>query len=839
MWETLAIMALAGLAGQLLGPKPPKPKPAAFEDFEVPTAEEGRPLPVVYGTVRMTGPNCLWYGDLKVKEITQSDPTGLNEVVVGYKYYLGMHFGLAHPVDELRHIIIGGKGAWQGVKKRSGGNTSLNIDKPDLFGGETQEGGVDGKVQILWGGDDQLPDPYLESQLGQGEVPAYRKMTSLVFEQGYIGNSPYIKPWEFTLYRDSFDFTFYGFEGRHSPEVYTNFVGVNPAYIIYDVKTHKLYGEGLDPSDIDEESFTKVAETLSEEGFFLSILWTQEQSIDDFVKEICRYIDGIVYPDPITGKLTITLLREPSAFTGEVLDESNVKEIMNFSRPSWGETVNQIQGSYTLPGTPNTVSGVVSNMANIDIQGGAIINQTIDYTAINDQDLGLRVISRDLRSLSTPLARATLSLVPQPLPKYFPGDQVALSWGQFGLDSLKMRVIRATYGGVSKDEVVLDLIEDVFGLPENSYVEPTDVEWEYPVSAPTAATYVRVQEAGYFFVFHEIFSGREVFFSSFEEEDLWYAQILASASPDTIDYGVYEGSQEVYKGRGSLVDRSELTEEVGKAEVSWLYLDSLGFINDAEVGDFLQIGDKELCTVESKDLSNSRLQVNRGVLDTTPQVHSSGTSVRLSNRMLGTILRKEYLRSSTARVKLTPKTLQGELEVSDSPQYTSVHYSRSYRPYAPGKFRINGQTYPETGFTSDIVVSWQHRDRTQQKDKENILTQEANSVGPETGTTYTLRFSCEGDLLREVAGITGTSYTYLRTDENQDKIDEGKLEQSPVLVELYSVRDGVESFDRHSWTVLRESGFGEAFGQYFGGPGQGEPDPGENFGNDFSSGFGA
>ena len=38
--------------------------PSEIADFDVPTAEEGRPVPVIFGTVRVTGSNVLWYGDL-------------------------------------------------------------------------------------------------------------------------------------------------------------------------------------------------------------------------------------------------------------------------------------------------------------------------------------------------------------------------------------------------------------------------------------------------------------------------------------------------------------------------------------------------------------------------------------------------------------------------------------------------------------------------------------------------------------------------------------------------------------------------------------------------------
>ncbi len=52
-----------------LAPKPPTPKPATLSDFDVPTAEEGRPIPVVFGTKVIRGANVVWYGDLSTQAI--------------------------------------------------------------------------------------------------------------------------------------------------------------------------------------------------------------------------------------------------------------------------------------------------------------------------------------------------------------------------------------------------------------------------------------------------------------------------------------------------------------------------------------------------------------------------------------------------------------------------------------------------------------------------------------------------------------------------------------------------------------------------------------------------
>ncbi len=54
-----------------LAPKPPVPKPAALEDFDIPLAEEGRAIPVVFGEVVLKSPSLMWYGDLRTTPIKQ------------------------------------------------------------------------------------------------------------------------------------------------------------------------------------------------------------------------------------------------------------------------------------------------------------------------------------------------------------------------------------------------------------------------------------------------------------------------------------------------------------------------------------------------------------------------------------------------------------------------------------------------------------------------------------------------------------------------------------------------------------------------------------------------
>lgn len=69
----LVVMAAISYGVQrLTAKKPPKPKhakPEGLEQFDLPTAEEGRPVQVLFGKRYINAPNVIWYGDLKSNPI--------------------------------------------------------------------------------------------------------------------------------------------------------------------------------------------------------------------------------------------------------------------------------------------------------------------------------------------------------------------------------------------------------------------------------------------------------------------------------------------------------------------------------------------------------------------------------------------------------------------------------------------------------------------------------------------------------------------------------------------------------------------------------------------------
>jgi hypothetical protein len=65
MWQYVVLFIVSLLIAVSRMPKPESRKPQAFEDFDAPTAEEGREIPVLFGTRLIEGPNLVWYGDFK------------------------------------------------------------------------------------------------------------------------------------------------------------------------------------------------------------------------------------------------------------------------------------------------------------------------------------------------------------------------------------------------------------------------------------------------------------------------------------------------------------------------------------------------------------------------------------------------------------------------------------------------------------------------------------------------------------------------------------------------------------------------------------------------------
>lgn len=113
---------------------------------------------------------------------------------IGYKYFAFAHFVLCHgPIDAITKISFQDKDAYLNEENS---NKTIYINKPSLFGGDEQSGGVQGRIELLFGRADQQKSSTLQricakiSNAFGGLISAYRGVCSVVFDNVYIGTAP-------------------------------------------------------------------------------------------------------------------------------------------------------------------------------------------------------------------------------------------------------------------------------------------------------------------------------------------------------------------------------------------------------------------------------------------------------------------------------------------------------------------------------------------------------------------------------------------------------------------------------------------------------------------------
>ncbi len=188
---TLVLWAVFFVASQLLTPEPEieNARPASLNDFNFPTATEGRVVPLVTGTDEVKGPNVVWYGDYSAVPIYEKVKVNMfnsKRQLVGFRYNVGIQFGICIGPAILRKVWIGDDLAWSGTQSTVGDITLSHKN-------------AQGTLRFYPGDYAQGRDPYLSNH--QSPCPAYRGMCYAVFEGGYVGDQPSVKPFSFEITR--------------------------------------------------------------------------------------------------------------------------------------------------------------------------------------------------------------------------------------------------------------------------------------------------------------------------------------------------------------------------------------------------------------------------------------------------------------------------------------------------------------------------------------------------------------------------------------------------------------------------------------------------------------
>jgi len=717
---------------------------------------------------------------------------GAKKVVIGYRYYVGMHQAYclspaSSPVTALKKIRVGEKDAWTGNVTS---NTQLNINEPNLFGGDKKEGGIVGLVDVEFGGLAQGANSYLAAKCTGIPLPAFRGLFGLVLRSPQVSAlNPYVKPWSAYISR---------IPGGFYPAKAAIGESMNPAHIIYEVLTSHEFGIGLPASDIDVASFTTAADKLYAEGLGLSLFWEGEQSAEDFIGLVLDHINGNVYHKPATGKITLKLARDDYVIGSlPILDASNILRIDRFSQPLPGELTSEVQVKYEDQATGEAGSVSVQDIAVLAMQGGMAVPVVRDLRGIPDGSLASKIALRELRQLATPLAKAEI-LCNRDAWSLNLGDVFRLQYAPLGIDDMVMRVAEVDYGTLTDGRVTIIAAQDVFAVASAVIGTPQATGWVNPLSAPAACPERLVMEAPYWVVAREIFMDQSILTDNVDPDSGLLLAAGSRPSADAYNFLLYTGTGSTYVERvtGAFMPVATLSASVGRTETTFT-IEAGVDLDFVEAGTWAHI-DGELVKVVS--VSATTFVCKRGVLDTVPAPHAAGVKIHFADDFKG-LDETEWSNGQTVNAKMLTRTGLGTLLIASAPANSVKMARRFIRPYAPGNVKINAVAYPAS-VTGNLSITWAHRDRTLQT--AYIVEQTEGNIGPETGATYTVRIynaQSGGTLIRTYSGITTTTQAYT---EAQAATDNGGTKPANIRVEVESVRGTYTSLQKHqmpcSWT---------------------------------------
>ena len=575
----------------------------------------------------------------------------------------------------------------------------------------------------------------------------------------------------------------------------------NPAHIIYECITNTDWGLGADPETLDLDSFRKAGETLYNEGFGMALAWMQQSSIEEFVNDVLAHIKGAVYPHPRTGKVTLRLMRDD-------LDVPNLKEITqdnanlrNFARKGWGETVNEVVVQWTNPATEKEEAVRAQDLANIAAQG-ALVSTTKNYHGVRTVELANRLAERDLREESAPLCSCEVELNRE-FWDVVPFDGIRVTWPEFGLDGLVMRVMKVNYGDSASSTITVDLVEDVFSLPLASYIPPITGEWQNPAVPPVPVARARLMPPPAYMVTH------------------WYGGDLATLDhpatgvvPMAVNPTGQEGAGvDVYEETTSATGATTWGQVLGNVPFPATgelpgdlpaAVETLGLVIpglDPQEGELLLIGDDELADdelelalVTAYDWETRETTLRRGVLDTVPTSWAAGTKVVVTNDTHWRTLPREYVDGQTLNLKFLVETSAGMLEEYETPVFTGTAKARPTLPTRPANLRAFGELYPSPDYypTYPVTITWSHRNRL--LEDAVMLAWDEGDTPVEAGVEYRVlveAIQADGNVDGVVADVTQAATSYQLTAAAIGTAYAG----SPFMrVTVTARRDGLDSW---------------------------------------------
>lgn len=772
------VMLALMLIMELTRPVPKPPRRPGLGDFTAPTAEQDRPIPKFWGKPWLSGPNLVWYGDLRIKKITVKIK-GLfksKKQTIGYEYHVGMHlvFGIGNDNCRLLKICVGGTSSATGGDIVWSGNMGLgtsSINKPNLWGGKEEGGGLVGNFTFMPGSRSQGQNSYLRSVLGS-RVPAFRGVCGISWNRGYHGTRTVLENWAAQIENLP----------RAVSAPHHNVNGeANFAEVQYDLLTDSGFGLGLTADEIDVPSFAECAQKLHAEGLGGSPVWDNAKDLDSMLKEVDRHVGSMTFFSATKMKWRMKLIR--ADYDIDALPKVTKKnaKLIRFNRPTADELVNEMIVTYSSDEYQGkTIPVRVQDTAAFQNRDNQRVTATQAYPFITKLNLAKTLCARDLRDLSYPFARLQLELNRE-FSDVEQGDRLNFNW-EFpdgAIENMPIIVLERNIGTQADGKITVTAAQDVFGLGAAIYTEggssgwtPIDREAKVPtvyrvefspwwllkqdpdVPAPTAAVPMLMVEAP-------------------NSAHLSYS--LQYTDPSLGGVFTYDEEPQAFTPTATLV--YDYLESAGQDNQGTLIVSGLTSISELSpvtandlryLGEGLFIIDSEILGYTSysarPDGTVAFTGVKRALLDTTQERHLAGAKAWFISEALGrTPTQLVPFASGNYRAKIITKALASSIDVSLAPtvSISTNAANQNARPlyaYPVRDLKVNGSNVPGKVPANLISLSWAHSN----KEAEDRIYFQDDTPPPKPGDTWYVAYLYDdlGVLKASSGMLFGTTHNF-------------------------------------------------------------------------------
>lgn len=715
------------------------------------------------------------------------------KTTVGYRYYWDLFCGLGRgPLNSIVAITADKKIVWLGKNNEATGNCTIKIDKPELFGGEGTggEGGIQGNLEIMMGANNQMPSDNLRNIL-RGLIPGFRGLATTFFSGLVSCYSTSPKPWAYRVRR-----TTNGWDGDvWYPEICTitlndnisEILGIddearqrvgtiidllpindktpqkfkekqeaarrkiaaekieieenirsihamNPAHILFECATNRDWGSGLPWDNIDIDSFKSVANTLYREQFGLCFRYNRQEQLQTFIQQILDHIGAAQYADLSTGKLKLKLIRNdynPNKLPLFTYD-NGILSVQDDDSASSDTSYNEIVVTYHNPVTHEDGTVRAQNLASI--QNVGLISNSVEYKAVPTQELAARLAERDLEMSAVGITRLIIKFDRRG-GILEPASCFRVSLPDRDIENMILRVGKIEEQ--SDGALLITGVQDVFSLSETSYSSNTQTN-EIIIQDDTIKTVnnVKLIELPYTLLVSRL----SVADLDYLRPSSCYLGVMASAPTSmSINYllqSQVSGADSINQNQCDWTPSATLINDIEKLTTKFEIKMETDY--PITIGEGILI-DNEFMRIDNFDVDKNILTVGRGCVDSLPEFHKAGATIRFYTSVLETD-HIEYISGETVEVKLLTQTNSGRLHEDIAPVEKIIMSHRQIRPYLPGKIKINDVLYPDMIEQSDsYVVTFAHRDRILQGDR--LIDCLSDNIGPEIGTVYIVEIS--------------------------------------------------------------------------------------------------